>query len=152
MVAFLASLIITGAMVAAVVVVGRRRPPGTPLTWGEAFAAGTFMFALMLLLYGIVPNQWLQWADNELGWRSDLIGIPNPFGKPWFSSGVSFGGRGRVTVTAETVRDVIASAIYVVGLLGQIVGWLWWQRRGTRPARVAEIPTSAFGRPLVRKV
>ena len=151
MVAFLASLILTGAMVAAIVVVGKRRPPGTPLTWGEAFVAGTFMFALMLLLYGIVPNQWLQWADNELGWRSDSIGIPTPFGR-LFEDGLTFGGRGRITITAETIRDVIAALLYIVFLVGQVVGWLWWQRRGKKPAAPAELPTSAYGRPLVRKV
>ena len=152
MVAFIISLVITVGMIAIAVAVGNRRPPGTPLTWGEAFLAGTFLFVLMLLVYGIVPNQWLQWADNELGWRSDKIGIPNPFGEPWLGSGLDFGGRGRITITAETVRDVVAALIYVVGLLAQIAGWLWWQRRGKRPARPAEIPTSAYGRPLVRKV
>ena len=36
--------------------VGRRRPPGTPFTWGEAFLAATFVFGLMLLAYGVVPD------------------------------------------------------------------------------------------------
>ncbi len=152
MVALVWSLVITAIMVAVVVVVARRRPVGQPMTWGEAFAAATFVFVLMVMVYGVVPDQWLEWADNELGWRSDNIGIPNPFGEPWFRDGIAFGGRGRITVTAETIRDVIASAIYVVGLLGQVGGWLWWQRRGRRPARPAELPTSAYGRPLVRKV
>jgi hypothetical protein len=151
MVAFLASLFLTAAMVTTVVVVAKRRPPGTPLTWGEAFVAGTFMFALMLLMYGIVPNQWLQWAGNELGWRSDSIGIPTPFGR-LFPTGLEFGGRGRITITAETIRDVVVATIYVVFLVGQVVGWLWWQRRGKKAAVPAEIPTSAYGRPLVRKV
>ncbi len=152
MVAFIVSLIITALMVGVIVVVARRRPVGTPMTWGEAFVAATFVFLFMLMIYGIVPNQWLAWADNELGWRSDRIGIPNPFGEPWFSDGVAFGGRGRVAITAETVRDVIASVIYAVGLLGHIAGWLWWQRRGKRAPKPAELPTSAYGRPLVRKV
>ncbi len=151
MVAFLTSLIVTGIMVGIIVLVGKRRAPGTPMTWGEAFLAATFMFALMLMLYGIVPNQWLGWADNELGWRSDSIGVPTPFGRLW-PEGVTFFGRGRVTVTAQVVRDLIATVIYIVAFAGQIVGWLWWQKRGKRTAPPPAIETSAFGRPLVRKV
>ncbi len=151
MVGFLASVILTAAMVGTIVAVAKRRPPGTPLTWGEAFVAATFVFALMLMLYGIVPNQWLLWADNELGWRSDSIGIPTPFGR-LFADGLAFGGRGRIMITAESVRDAIAAAIYIVFLVGQVVGWRLWQQRGKKPAAPAEIPTSAYGRPLVRKV
>ena len=151
MVAFLASLIITGIMVAIVLMVAKRRAPGTPMTWGEGFLAATFMFGLMLMVYGILPNQWLAWADNELGWRSDSIGVPTPFGRLW-PEGLTFMGRGRLEITAQVIRDIIATVIYVVGFVGQIVGWLWWQKRGKKTAPPPEIETSAFGRPLVRKV
>lgn len=151
MAAFLASLILTAAMCIVILAVGRRRAPGTPLTWGEAFLAATFVFGLLFMIYGVVPDRWLNWADNELGWRKDAFGIPNPFGKSWLEDGIAFGGRGRVMISKEAVRDVIAAGIYVVGLGAQIMGWLWWQRRGQRPA-TAEVEKSAYGRPLIRKV
>lgn len=151
MVAFLASMIITVAMCAIVVSVGKRRPPGTPLTWGEGFLAGTFMFALMLMFYGVVPNQWLQWAGNELGWRSDSIGVPTPFGRLW-PNGLTFFGRGRITITAAAIGDIIAASFYIIFFVLQIVGWLWWQKRGKKTAPPPAIELSAFGRPLVRKV
>ena len=47
---------------------GRRRPVGAPLSWGEAIAAATLVFGLMFWSYGVVPHQWLQWANNELQW------------------------------------------------------------------------------------
>lgn len=151
MVAFLASMIITVVMCGIVVLVGLRRPPGTPLTWGEAFFAGTFMFALMLMFYGVVPNQWLQWAGNELGWRSDSIGVPTPFGRLW-PEGLTFFGRGRVTITASAIGDIVAASFYIIFFVLQIVGWLWWQKRGKKTAPPPAIELSAFGRPLVRKV
>lgn len=151
MVAFLASVIVTLIQIAIIVVVAKRRAPGTPMTWGEGFLAATFVFAWMLMVYGIVPNQWLAWADNELGWRSDSIGVPTPFGRLW-PDGVTFFGRGRLEVTAQVIRDLIATLIYIVAFVGQIVAWLWWQKRGKKTAPPPAIETSAFGRPLVRKV
>ena len=151
MVAFVTSLLITALMCVVVFVVGRTRPPGKPLTWGEAAVAAVFVFGLLLLLYGIVPNQWLLWADNELGWRKDSFGIPNPFGKSLFEDGISWpGGRGRILISKEVIRDVIAATIYIVGLVGQIAAWKWWQSRGERTPKT-EMARSAYGRPLIRK-
>lgn len=156
MVSFIASLIITGVMIAIVLRFAKRRAPGTPLTWGEAFVAGTFLFALMLMIYGVVPDQWLRWAEGDLEWRSDKIGIPMgplPFGNEdnlLFGEGISFFGRGRIIVTAQTISDIIAATIYIVFLVAQVFGWLWWQNRGKKKTQPA-IETSAYGRPLLRK-
>ena len=151
MVAFLTSLLITALMCVVVVVVGLTRRPGKSLTWGEAVVAAVFVFGLLLLMYGIVPNQWLLWADNELGWRKDAFGIPNPFGKSFFEKGISWpGGRGRIQISKEAIRDVIAATIYIVALLGQLKFWKWWQSRGERTV-TADVERSAYGRPLIRK-
>ena len=157
MTAFITSLVITGLMVGIVIFVGKRRPKGTPVTWGEAFVAAVFVFALLLMIYGIVPDRWLRWADGELKWRSDSVGIPvGPFhflgnkNNVLFGDGITFFGRGRVIVSKEAVRDVVASLFYVVFGLGQIFLWLWWQKRGTGKPATPELETSAYGRPLVR--
>src|SRR5688500_12872698 len=131
-------------MIAVCVVVAQRRQPGTPLTWGEAFVAAVYMFGLMMLVYGIVPNQWLLYADTELQWRKDAFF--DPFGKgglfPW--------ERGQITFPKEALRDIIATGIYGVALVAHAKAWLWWQRRGqAKPS--TDLDTSAFGRPLVRK-
>jgi hypothetical protein len=156
MVSFIASLIITGLLIAILARFAVKRAPGTPLTWGEAFVAAAFMFALMLMIYGVVPDQWLRWADGGLKWRSDKIGIPTgplPLGGSkhlLFQNGIKFGGRGRIIITAQVLRDIVAAGIYVVFLVLQCIGWLWWQNRGKKPARPA-IETSRYGRPLMRK-
>src|SRR4051812_6117088 len=150
-------MVLTAVMVLIVVQVGRTRPKGTPLTWGEAFVAAVFVFALLLMIYGIVPDRFLRWADGELKWRSDPIGIPvGPLDflgnkeNVLFGDGVTFYGRGRILVTKQDVRDLIASLFYIVFGLGQIFMWLWWQKRGAVKPGTPELETSAYGRPLVR--
>ena len=164
MVAFVLSLLGTALMWGVVVYYARRRPVGTPLSWGEAFAAGLFLFVLMFMLYGVVPHQWLAWADNELEWRSDTIGVPmGPLGKipgvddllnlkdnKLFPEGVPL-PNGSFILTAEVLRDVVAAGLYIVFLLAQRWAWLWWQKRGQKRPETPEL-TSAYGRPLVRNV
>jgi hypothetical protein len=132
-VAFLASMIGSLAGFGLIVWFGSRRPPGTPTTWGEAFLAATFVFFLMLMAYGVWPHQWLAWADNELQWRSDRI-LLNTY---------------PITVTYQALRDIVAVLIYVVALGLHVAGWVLWQGRGREKPK--ELPTSPFGRPLVKK-
>ncbi len=151
MVALVVSTVMLFAGLALVFAVGRRRPPGTPITWGEAFVGGTFIFALMLLAYGVVPHQWLTFADNALLWRPDklMLGISGD-GIKLGDSVKDLGGTGRIIVNAQAVRDIVAALIYIVFLVGQV--WLWaaWQKRG-RKAPEVEL-SSRFGRPVARKV
>ena len=156
MVAFIASLIVTVLMTGVVVAVGRRRPPGTPLTWGEAFVAATFVFGLLFVLYGVLPHFWLAWAEGGLAWRPDKIGIPlGPLSyvtdvkdNLLFPKGIPL-PNGYFVVTAQVLGDLIASVIYIVGIVMNFAMWLNWQKRGKKAA-TPELETSAYGRPLLR--
>ena len=66
MVAFVISVMISVLLVAPIMVYARRRPIDAELTWGEAMVAATYVFFLLFWVYGVVPHQWLQWADSEL--------------------------------------------------------------------------------------
>lgn len=132
-------------MVGVVVLQAGRRPPGTPMTWGEALIAGLFIFALAFMAYGVVPHLWLTFAEADLQWRSDSMGVPTPFGR-LFEDGITFFGRGRILINAQVISDIIATVIYGVALVGNFWGWLWWQKRGKRVA-VPEL-VSSYGRPL----
>ena len=150
MAAFIASLLVLIVGMAICLLVARKRPRGTPLTWGEAYIGGTFVFALMFVAYGNVPHQWLDFADNELLWRPDriLMGLSSE-GVKFGEDAKAIGGRGRVLVSYQALRDIVATLLYVVFLVAHV--WLWsvWQKRGTPKAEVE--PTSRFGRPLIRK-
>jgi hypothetical protein len=161
MAAFFASVVILLLMVGVLVGVARRREPGRPLSWGEAFVAATFVFALLFVAYGVVPHQFLAMTDNVFKWRDDKIGIPvggiaigshHLFHKPYllFPKGIPL-THGHFIITAQVLRDVIVGGIYAVLVGLQLYGWSWWQKRGKQPAST-DVETSAYGRPLLRPV
>ncbi|GAC1377577.1 MAG: hypothetical protein NVSMB4_06950 [Acidimicrobiales bacterium] len=171
MTAFVFAIFLTALMSAIIYAWARRRPAGATLTWGEAFVAALFVFVYLVVIYGVLPNQWLQWCDGPLKWRSDKIGIPAgpigwilhnnrkylgflPFDKnTFFPKGITFFGRGKIAFTAQDLRDIVAATIYIAAIVGHMKGWLWWQARHKKSAAATpELPTSAYGRPLVKKV
>ncbi|MGH9135400.1 MAG: hypothetical protein ACRDZZ_15780 [Ilumatobacteraceae bacterium] len=144
-VAFLSSLIATTLLTLAAIPYGKRRPIGTPVSWGEAMLGSTYAFGVLFLAFGVVPHQWIDHADRNLGWdKTRIVYGPGGILKPQ-----SLGGWNPITLQYEAVRDIVVVVIhaYWFGLL--IFMWLWWQKRGQ--AASTEIETSSYGRPLVKK-
>ena len=54
-----------------------------------------------------------------------------------------------ITISKKTLADIIAVAIYGLGLTLHIAMWAIWNDRGK--AKPVETPASRYGRPLVRK-
>jgi len=138
MVALVASILVMVVMTAAVFPYMKRRPVGTPLSWGEAMFAATYVFFILFWAYGVVPHQWLMLADNEWSWRADVIVV----GPGEILTKLPF------TITKQVLRDLIAVGIYGAILVGNVVVWMLWQNRGEKKA--PEVETSRFGRPLVK--
>ncbi len=152
MAAFVSSMIAMILMVAVCLYVGARRPLGTPVTWGEAMVGGTWVFGIMMLAYGIVPHQWLNYADNELLWRPDklLVGISSG-GVVFGNEAKDLGGTGRILINYQAIRDIVATVLYIVFLGGQMYLWSVWQKRGRKKPGDVEEARSRFGRPVLRK-
>jgi len=148
-VALITSLLIAVGLFALMFPMAKRRPIGTPITWGEAMVASVYAFFLMFWVYGVVPHLWLTWADNELKWRPDnLVFGPFDILQPVSQDGAWF----PMTISYQTLRDLIAVGMYVVFLGVQMWAWTWWQKRGTKTAAASkELVTSDYGRPLVKK-
>jgi hypothetical protein len=144
-VAFITSLVIGFMGCGAVLWYGRRRPVGAALSWGEAMAAATFAFLMFFWWYGVIPHQWIDWADRELVWSKSKFLVQSGqdiFGQQWLNWWP-------MDITMEAVRDVIVVVIYGLGLTLHIALWALWQDRAKQ--RPVEIPASRYGRPLVRK-
>ena len=147
MVAFVLSSIIMLVFTGGIVAYSKRRPVGQPHTWGEAMIGAFLVFFLMFWAYGVVPHQWLVWAENELNWRSDkFFHGPGGLLKPQTE-----GGWNPLTINYLHIEHVIAVAIYGVILGGNIALWSIWQNRGKSQAADNRPVRSSFGRPLVRE-
>ena len=143
--AFLASLLGTLALSFAIIPYGKRRPVDKPLLWGDGMLASVYIFGLLFLAFGVVPHQWIDHADKELGWdRTKIVYGPGGILKP-----DTLGGWNPITLQYEAIRDIVVVLIHVYffGLL--IFIWNWWQKRGDEAPK--ELETSTYGRPLVKK-
>ncbi len=153
MVALVTAMLIAALLLALLIPFSKRRPPGTPLTWGEAMVAAVYSFFLMFWVYAMIPHLWLTWTSNELGWRPDKLLVGPTFGI--FDKGIfatqKAGGWFPLALNYQTIRDIVAVMIYVVALGAQIAIFAWWQNRAKKAAEMPAITTSDFGRPLVRK-
>jgi hypothetical protein len=152
-VAFISLLVVLALCVALMMFVGNRRPVGAPLSWGEAIAAGTFAFFGIFLAYGVIPHFFLMWADNELKWRPDVQLYEYEWIGGWslgFLKPQEAGGWFPITINMQHLRDLIVVVIYVALLALFMWCAVWWQNRANR-STTEVVPTSDFGRPLVRK-
>lgn len=144
-VAFIVSFIGSIAMLAAIVWYGKRRPMSRQASWGEAMLGSTYIFGLMFLAFGIVPHQWIDHADKDLGWSRDkLLFGPGEILKPQ-----AFGGWFPFTLQYEAIRDIVVVVIHVIYFALFIWLAVWWQKR--EQVKTAELATSTYGRPLVKK-
>ena len=145
-VAFLFSFFVTSGLALLVIPYSKRRPKGTPTSWGEAMLAATFVFGLMFFAFGVVPDRFITHADAELKWTKNLIIYgPGDILKPQ-----ALGGPFPITMSYEAIRDIVVVLIHAwyFGLV--IFLWSVWQKRGDG-TRSKAIETSTFGRPLVKK-
>ncbi len=143
--ALLFSFFLSTGLALLVIPYSKRRPKGTPTTWGEAMLAAVFTFAVMFISFGVVPHQWIDHADKDLGWNKAKI-LYGPFDilKP-----KAFGGNFPFTMQYEALRDTVVVLIHVwyFGLMMYL--WSVWQNRGRTTS--TEVATSTYGRPLVKK-
>ena len=144
MVGFIASLIVSALMTGGIYWYGAtRRKPGAGLSWGEAFLAATYVTINLFFWYGIMPHQFLIWAENELGWDSGAL-VAGP-GSEALADVLPF------TITKLHIRDNIVVMLHVIPFSVHVWMVAWWNKREQKAAAKAkEIPTSTYGRPLVK--
>ena len=147
MVALITSILVGLLLTWGILWYAKKRPVGTPVTWGEAMVGAVYVFFLAFVAYGVIPHQWLTLAENELSWRADRTFLgPGDILKP-----KSQGGQFPFDVTYRTVSDSIAAVFYIVFLGTQIKLWGIWQSRGKTTDKGQAVVKSSYGRPLIKQ-
>jgi len=146
-VAFITSIVVLLLMSGVTLYVAWDRPQDARLTWGEGMVGAVWVFMILVMMFGVVPDQWIRWADTDLGWSTDTFFYQH-------ANNDYLGAFIRFDIHMQAVRDVIVVIIHVVFLVALPPAVLAWQKRG--PARSlgqprTEIPISDFGRPLVKE-
>lgn len=143
--AFIVAFVAAVLLALASVPYGKRRKKGQNVTWGESLLAGTYCFGVLFLSYGVVPHQWIDHADKNLGWSKDKLLI----GWGGFLKPQSLEGWNPITLQYEALRDIVVVLIHVVFFGLHIFLAIWWQNRDQVVQK--ELPISTYGRPLVKK-
>ena len=120
-------------------------------TWAGSMALSLLVFAAMLVGYGVIPHEWLTFADSIMRWDDDHF--------VWHHG--DLGGLLFFDFTKRALRDVVVILIYGFILTSNVAIMGQWQRRpkadAPPPETVAVETTprpagiSRFGRPLSRK-
>lgn len=143
-VASLLQVVATLAVMRAITRPGPRRH----LTWARAMAGAVVVSGLSLLVFGLVPHEFITYVGSELEWdRRDLIMINLPV--------LPF------DISRQAVRDIITAGLYTNSFAAALALWLMWQRRyelADERAQAKEqepvpvpVGTSAYGRPVSRQ-
>lgn len=113
------------------------------MTWARAAVAAFITFIALVFYFGMVPSEWLNFAQTDLDWSSqrDALIIP-----PWLVLGND------VSINYAAIKDSIQMG-YSLGLLGfaGILAIQIQRMKGGRPASAPSVEKkSPYGRPLVK--
>ena len=140
MVAFVTSVLVSIGLIGGGYLYARHRPASSKGTWGEAMVGAVYVFLTLFWCFGVVPHQWILYADSGLGWRVD---------KFFVGPGAVFENLPFV-IPYSAFRDIMVVNINVVYVIAWAKAWKMWQTRGNVEPVAAESVTSDYGRPLVK--
>jgi hypothetical protein len=113
------------------------------LTWSRALFGAFLAWIELVLLFGIVPSEWLNLAQTDLDWSTQRIAFTVP---PWMVLG------NQLDISWAVFKDTISTVWHLVMIPAVAIFALEVQRMyDGRPAS-AEKPEkqSPYGRPLVK--
>jgi hypothetical protein len=136
LIAFGASqLLIVGALIAFIL--------GRPLTWSRAAFAGFLAFMELVVIFGIVPSEWLNLSQTDLEWSNQRIALTIP---PWLVLG------NEIDISWAVIKDSISMGYNLTMLVA--AGVFAYKFNDiidpSPPRRETAPPVSPYGRPLVR--
>ena len=113
------------------------------MTWSRALFAAFVTWLELVIIFGMVPSEWLSYAQTDLDWSSQRIALTIP---PILVLGNT------VEISYAVIKDSISMGYHLVMLGAAAVFALELQKmKQGRPASAAKPEKkSPYGRPLVR--
>lgn len=128
------------------------RPAEQKATWSECYLGAVGVFALMALAYGVIPHEWMEFANGYLQW-----GDTSKFVFQSNQEMLFFPWNWPFNFDYPALRDIVVSGIYVVLLGLNVMLFVKWQDRKRVPDAAPAVADDAlpakrsrFGRPLRR--
>ena len=112
------------------------------VTWARASIGAALFTALTMILFGIIPNQWLTLTQATFAWTPQTIAFTIP---EWLLL------NNEVSISYAVIKDVVSGTYSVVVLGAVLVGMYLWQGRAMKAEKAPPPdPVSAYGRPLTK--
>ena len=113
------------------------------MTWTRAMVASLLAWIALVFYMGMVPSEWLNFAQTDLEWSGQRVAVTIP---PILVLG------NQVEISYGVLKDLVNVAYYNVVLVGAAILALQVQKiKAGRPAQTrTATPVSPYGRPLVR--
>jgi hypothetical protein len=113
------------------------------MTWARAVFAATITWVELVVIFGMVPSEWLNFAQTDLNWSSQRNALTIP---SWLVLG------NQIDLSWEAVKDSISMGYHIVMLGAAAVFTLQLQRMKQGAPASAEKPESRspYGRPLIK--
>lgn len=112
-----------------------------PMTWARALGAAWLAFMELVILWGIVPSEWLNLTQGPLGWTNQQVLFTIP---PWLVLG------NEVSISYAVLKDAIAGGYHIASLGLVIFAAIYLQKWGKTEPTVKDLAESSspYGRPL----
>ncbi len=113
------------------------------MTWARATVAAMILWLALVFFFGMVPSEWLSFAQTDLDWSSQRIVLVLP---PWLVLGND------VEISYAVIKDSISMGYHLVMLgLAAVLAIQFQKIKEGRPASAAPAEKkSPYGRPLVK--
>ena len=113
-----------------------------PMTWARATVSAMLFTLEMIILLGIVANEWLGLAQGTLDWTEQriLVAIPK-----WLVL------NNEVKISYGAVKDMIVAGYSTAVLIAVAVGAYQLQERAKKADQPKPQVISGYGRPIVKR-
>jgi hypothetical protein len=114
------------------------------LTWARASIGAGLFTSLTIILFGVIPNEWLTYTQAVWEWTDQKI---------WIKIPADLIGGNEINISASAIKDIIAGTYTLVVTGGVAAAMIAWQKRDEIQAawekrKASKGNVSNYGRPL----